>query len=276
MNTDEGGGISLFNTELTISRTTIAGNSAEREGGGIVASTSELRVKNSTISRNRAFERGGGLYLSEGATRIVNSTITQNRTRQDGGGIVVLGAGELDLNAVTIARNLANSDSAPFSETGGGLSNDTTGPVEVRNSVIALNRLGPGVRNDCTGNPITSGGGNLLSTLGPADVCTGFDGPGDACARIRGSRSSGRTAGRRRRSRSSGQPGDRAGPSPPPRPRSARGEAGSRSRQRRVRALSGHRAGAEPGAETLDSGPKTGVSPAGRLPPPIPTEGNDA
>jgi hypothetical protein len=180
VNMSEAGGISLFDTNLRISRTTISGNTSEREGGGIVALMSQLRVTNSTVSGNRAFEGGGGLYQYDGTATIVNSTITQNRTLQDGGGIAVFNLGELDLNAVTIARNLANSDSLPFSETGGGLANNSTGAVEVRNSILALNQLGPGPRNDCTGDPITSGGGNLLSSLGPSDVCLGFEGPGDA------------------------------------------------------------------------------------------------
>ena len=180
VNTNEAGAINVFGTQLRISRTTIAGNSSQREGGAIVAQESDLRVENSTISRNRGLGRGGGIYLYSGETRIVNSTIAQNRTTEDGGGIVVLGDGQLDLNGVTISRNLANSDSNPFSETGGGLSHDSTGAVTVRNSILALNTLGPDVRNDCTGNPIASGGGNLLSTLGPVGVCTGFAGPGDA------------------------------------------------------------------------------------------------
>ena len=180
VNSSEAGAVSLFDTQLRISRSTFAGNSAQREGGAIVAQASELRIEDSTISGNRALAGGGGIYLFDGQTTVVNTTITRNRSTEDGGGIVVHGVGELALNAVTIARNLANSDDNPLSEGGGGLSNDSAGSVTVENSILALNRLGPGPRNDCTGNPIDSGGGNLLATLGPSGVCLGFDGTGNA------------------------------------------------------------------------------------------------
>jgi hypothetical protein len=185
VNDSEGGGISSSQSRLVISKSTIAKNVSQREAGGIAALATQLRIKGSTISGNSAISTtpspgpGGGIYLFDGNARIINSTVAGNTASADGGGISVNGAGELTLNAVTVARNLANSDETPISEGGGGLSHDTAGTVTVSNTILALNTLGPGPRNDCTGNPVSSGGGNLLSTLGPSDICLGFAGPGD-------------------------------------------------------------------------------------------------
>ena len=133
VNSSEAGAVSLFDTQLRISRSTFAGNSAQREGGAIVDQASELRIEDSTISGNRALAGGGGIYLFDGQTTVVNTTITRNRSTEDGGGIVVHGVGELALNAVTIARNLANSDDNPLSEGGGG--SRTTAPDRSRSRI---------------------------------------------------------------------------------------------------------------------------------------------
>ncbi len=178
INDNEGGGVTVGSTRLRITASTIAGNRSEREAGGVNAFDAELTIKDSTIARNSAPESGGGLYLYAGETKIVNSTIAGNRTGEEGGGITLLNGANLSVNAVTIARNVANTDDT-LSETGGGLAIDPPSTASVRNSLIALNRLGPGPRNDCSGTPVASGGGNLISTLGPSSACQGFTGPQD-------------------------------------------------------------------------------------------------
>ncbi len=89
----------------------------------------------------------------------------------------------MTLNAVTIVRNESDSDQAG-GEDGGGIFVAGSGVVlKVRNTIVGLNRLGDGTRNDCSGDPVTSRGHNLLSTKGPAGTCQGFD---DASDRISG------------------------------------------------------------------------------------------
>jgi CSLREA domain-containing protein len=185
-NDSEAAGISLSGAMLTLTRSTVAGNRSEREAGGIGATNSQLAIRGSTISGNSAISTsaspgsGGGLYLFGGEATVVNSTVASNRASADGGGISVVEDADLTMNGVTVARNVANTDDTPVSETGGGLANDSFGALVVDNSLVVLNRLGPGPRNDCTGNPTQSGGGNLLSSLGPSAVCQGFDAAGDA------------------------------------------------------------------------------------------------
>ncbi len=178
--TEHGGAIDLSTggSRLTIRQSTFAENRTVVEGGAIYSDNpDQITITGSTFSGNSSVDEGGALFLDESTARIVNSTFSGNRTAA-GGGAIFANLADVSLNGVTVVRNRANTDSAPFSETGGGLANSSSA-FSVRNSVIALNRLGPGGGNNCTGDPFSSGGGNLLSTLGPADVCAGFDAPKD-------------------------------------------------------------------------------------------------
>ena len=175
-----GGGIdvSANDVALTLSRSTVDRNTALSNGGGLNADNpGSFTIKGSTFSRNSSGDEGGALFLDSSTARIVNSTFASNRT-EAGGGAIFANLADVSLNGVTVVRNRANTDSVPFSETGGGLANSSS-TFSVRNSLISLNRLGPGVDNDCTGDPFCSGGGKLLSTLGPSAVCEGFDAPKD-------------------------------------------------------------------------------------------------
>lgn len=160
-----------------IRNSTIARNRSAGETGGIYFSETggTLLIRGSTISGNVAGTDGGGLSARNGEVRVENSTVAENRAGGSGGGIWALTP--LELNAVTVARNVADSDQVGGGG-GAGLYN-ATAPVTVENSLIALNRLGDGTRNDCGGMAFTSLGQNLISTTGPANACEGFDQQGD-------------------------------------------------------------------------------------------------
>jgi hypothetical protein len=84
----DGGGIYNFNGNLTVERSTISGNTAGW-GGGIYSDTvslagsegyptSKTAITNSTISGNTARSGGGGVFNGMGLTEIEHSTITNN------------------------------------------------------------------------------------------------------------------------------------------------------------------------------------------------------
>jgi CSLREA domain-containing protein len=184
--TAQGGGIDMSanDTTLVISRSTLAGNTTLGNGGAInFDNAGALRIKSSTLSENRTRLDGGALYLTEVSASIVNSTISGNRAGDFGGGVFVGDPADLRLNAVTIARNHGSTDDTGAHAPGGGIFRHTTGTVSVRNTIIALNRLGTEpIRNDCggeVGEPFDSQGNNLLSTLAPSGICNGFDESGD-------------------------------------------------------------------------------------------------
>jgi CSLREA domain-containing protein len=163
----------------TIGSSTISGNRSTSETGSIYFSESggSLLVNRSTFSRNVAVTDGGGFSARNGDVKFVNSTIADNRAGGAGGGLWALTP--VTLNAVTIVRNDSDSDQAG-GEDGGGIFVAGSGvEVKVRNTIVALNHRGDGTRNDCSGDPVTSLGHNLLSTKGPAGTCEGFDDASD-------------------------------------------------------------------------------------------------
>jgi CSLREA domain-containing protein len=124
---DAGGGIhaTLF-VSLTMSGSTLAGNTAPSGGGLFADGSSTFDIVNSTVTGNAATERGGGIFLSEasGFGTLRNATVTENEAAE-GGGLVALR------------------------------------PVQARNSIVARNRaaLGP----DCSS---LGGGASFLVLQG--------------------------------------------------------------------------------------------------------------
>ena len=185
LSSTDGGGIYFDGDDAlatsTIRDSTIAGNRADGNGGAISADDGALTITGSTFSGNRAEDGdGGAIWNDEFTLRLVNSTLTRNRATGVGGAIDAHN-GSNELNAVTIVRNVGNTDGIG-SEAGGGIfAGEFSDPVEVTNSLIALNRLvdvggGGTFANDCSGEPFASGGHNLLSTR---FLCDGFDATGD-------------------------------------------------------------------------------------------------
>lgn len=90
----QGGGIWLArHPNLTVSNTTISGNSSDRSNGGGLAlgDNSYLQMTNTTVTDNKVlgqYALGGGMIVAAGRAKIVNSTISHNIAQWQGGGIV--------------------------------------------------------------------------------------------------------------------------------------------------------------------------------------------
>ena len=140
-------------------------------GGGVYLLGAEARVTKSTLNANVAHGSGGGLFQAGSDLFVVNTTITRNRADATGGGIQSSDAGgQVNLNSVTVARNLANLSHR--SALGGGLS-VKGGSFEVVNSIIALNRAAA-KPSECHGE-LHSFGGNLLGTMAGCRGLLGSD-----------------------------------------------------------------------------------------------------
>ena len=85
--TQSGGGVYGYRcTDVTITESTVSGNSANREGGGILAYNCPLLVVNSTVAYNMStLSGGGGIYVENGTASIINSTISSNSAPNAGG-----------------------------------------------------------------------------------------------------------------------------------------------------------------------------------------------
>jgi hypothetical protein len=126
----QGGGLYTGGT-LTVSNSTLSGNSASVHGGGIF-NDGTLTVSNSTLSGNSA-SGGGAIYnYYTGTLTVSNSTLSGN-TATYGGGFFDFG-GTLTVSDSTLSGNTATY--------GGGFFN-FGGTLTVSNSIVALNSGDP-------------------------------------------------------------------------------------------------------------------------------------
>ncbi|HMZ23079.1 MAG TPA: FG-GAP repeat protein, partial [Blastocatellia bacterium] len=160
-----GGAITNFGSSLTITGSTIAGNSSLGLGGGISQHTGLLTVSNSTFSGNSAGGFGGALILGDsvtGTASLTNCTFSGN-TSIAGGAIYAHKSTTLTNCTLTLNR----------SDNGGGI-NTTAQMATLRNTIVAGNTKADGVTvNNLVGtidasstSNITSNSGVLLAPLG--------------------------------------------------------------------------------------------------------------
>jgi hypothetical protein len=118
-----GGGIYNFGT-LTINSSTVSGNFGEDVGGGIINRGGGLTITNSTVAGNSAHGNGGpgngGGISNEtvGTLTINNSTIAGNSAIGQGGGIFVDGSSQMASRNTIIAGNMAVAGSDVYGNLG--------------------------------------------------------------------------------------------------------------------------------------------------------------
>jgi CSLREA domain-containing protein len=157
---------------LTLLRVTVSGSQATADGGGVLNAvpTAALTVTASTLSGNTAGETGGALGADGGTVTIRNSTISGNQAECSGGGIALASATTATLNNATIADNTADANPPPpgacgTEHNGGGIFVGAGATANVSNTIIGTNRdqsSGGDARHpDCSGT-IASQGHNLI------------------------------------------------------------------------------------------------------------------
>jgi len=151
----DGGGIYNNVGTVTLTNSTVSGNTSPfGGGGGIYNNVGTLILDNSTVSTNTASSGqpavggGGGIYNSNGTVTLNNSTVSGNTSPYSGGGI--FNEGILTLNNSTIRGNTADG--------GGGIRN-FGGTVTLQNSILAGNTAP--ISPDCSGT-LSSAGYNLI------------------------------------------------------------------------------------------------------------------
>ncbi|MBX7102691.1 MAG: right-handed parallel beta-helix repeat-containing protein [Gemmataceae bacterium] len=147
--TTSGGGIrmGLAGSSLTVTDCIISNNfggtGAGGSGGGIyMAGNSSLTMTNTTVSGNTG-RRGGGVYFFDSGSLVVNNSSitgnTQTGSTNGGGGIYFYGyinAGGFSIRNSTISGNFASSVGAGIQFRG------LVGTVEIQNSTITNNSAG--------------------------------------------------------------------------------------------------------------------------------------
>ena len=142
-----GGGIastgSGFEYETTIAASRVSGNAAD-DGGGI-STMHTLTLSNSSVSGNVANDDGGGIYDESPAFHaltVERSTVAGNTAGDDGGGIYKLSIGELIITDSAVSGNTASI----FFGFGGGIHVTPGGSFRaaIQNSTISGNVAGGG------------------------------------------------------------------------------------------------------------------------------------
>jgi hypothetical protein len=187
-----GGGGILSQAPLTVVNSEIVGNHLENPalaafGGGVYERGSSLTMTGSTVAGNSALSVGTGnstfgggiaVYSPGASVSLTNTTVSGNSVAATVGGLQGFGAGAYlgdpstpipgQVTNVTIAGNDTGQDSLA-----GGL---RIGGPTVTGSVIAQNTASDGPA-DCQGS-VVSGGGNVVGEQGTFEPCA-FTGPGD-------------------------------------------------------------------------------------------------
>ena len=145
VSSSSGGSVDNRFGAVTVSNSTISGNSAGSGGGGISVGTAT--VTNSTLSGNIAGSAGGG--ISADTTTVTSSTISGNRAGSDGGANGIGGG--------IFTKNILNED----------------GTATLFNTIVAGNFLGTGTTpDDIGGKPLETNSANNL--IGDPDSAGGL------------------------------------------------------------------------------------------------------
>lgn len=160
----DGGGIEVYGSNLTITDTLITGNQGYGGAGIDIGSNTLVTITNTTISGNSASQNGGGiqstgtsLTITLNNVTIANNTAGASGSFGDGGGIYVTGTVRIKNSIIAGNRDLAVGDNFP----------DCVGIVTSQGS----NLLGD--NSGCTGLVNGSGGNLVGTTLSPIDPLLG-------------------------------------------------------------------------------------------------------
>jgi CSLREA domain-containing protein len=158
-NTDNGGGIFSFGSNLSITNCVVSGNRATGNSGGIYNINGTVDVINSTVSGNTSLSAGGGITngASPAVLNVTNSTISGNSAASGGG---IFTNSSVTIRSSTITNNFATSE-------GGGISNFTNEAVSLGNTIVAGNNApsAPDFRDT-----LTSLGYNLIGNANGAII----------------------------------------------------------------------------------------------------------
>jgi hypothetical protein len=164
-----GGGVFAYSSTVSLTNSTVSGNSSVGRGGGIYTRRGELTLTSSTVSGNSSGFQGGGIFASSGDVTLRDSNVSGNDSDHVGAGIGV-SRGDVTLTESNVTGNDASS--------GGGISVGS-GNVTLTESNVTGNHssfAGAGIRvnsgdvrlteSNVTGNDASSGSGGGIAASG--------------------------------------------------------------------------------------------------------------
>jgi hypothetical protein len=124
---------------LTVRDSALTGNTAGGSGGAIYSDSTPVTLERTTLNGNQAYFRGGAVSLcciTAGPSTIENSTLagnTVNGTDGSGGGLYSQSGGGITFTGSTVAGNSAPNGGGLFQQA------STAVPIVLRNSIVANN-----------------------------------------------------------------------------------------------------------------------------------------
>ncbi len=161
-----GGGMLLYQANLTINNSTIRNNQARIAGAiAVLTAGSQVHVYNSTIHNNEGTDDVGGIYSVSGAS-IVNSTISNNRGNETSA-VYVHGTSSASL---TMLNSTLTDNESVISA---GLAVLSTGYTSIANTILN----NPLSARECASNSISNSRNNLLrASSSSCGLSNGVDG----------------------------------------------------------------------------------------------------
>jgi hypothetical protein len=168
-----GGGIYISGQHIvTLNDCVIKDNQAEHGGG--IFNESQLTMNRCTVSGNSAYSQGGGIE-NRGTLYMCNCTISGNSVYSQGGGGIYnyASGGQMNLEYTTIANNQATGASAK----GGGFNN--WGQATFESTIVANNTAGIATYNNGFTEPAQGGVTTSMGYNLDSENSCGFNQPTD-------------------------------------------------------------------------------------------------
>ena len=176
LTTGDGAGIQFDSSDtLTVTNSTISGNSAGGDGGAIGTSSGSVTVTSSTFIGNTAGDDGGAIEASGQSLIVHNTSIVGNTAQDFGGGILFLGevftmtdstiSGNTAVNRFGGGLHLESSTATITSSTIDGNSTPTAGGGGINSPFTDLTVVNTTISGNTSGGGFGFGGGGILATL---------------------------------------------------------------------------------------------------------------
>ena len=130
-----GGGMTLYNSNATVSGNTFSHNIADHGGGGLYRAGNHPTISDNLFTSNSAGYAGGGAFLTGDGTAFVGNILTFNSAATFGGGLASEGGAQWFINNVIVENHAGSA--------GGGLWSTGSSPRLYHNT-IARNSAGDG------------------------------------------------------------------------------------------------------------------------------------
>ncbi len=111
-----GGAVDMNGGQLTISKTTIDGNTSDYYGGALLVSNAVVKINDNTVVKNSSGKTGAALNLKSCTTTLENIDITDNTAITNG--VVYINSGTTDMKNVTATHNTAKNGGVIYTSNG--------------------------------------------------------------------------------------------------------------------------------------------------------------